>query len=51
MESLTRTRRIGGSLVVTLPREIVRAEGITEGELVEINVKKTGDVNGPFRKS
>ena len=37
---LTRTRREGGSLVVTLPKDLVRSEGIKEGELVEVTVKK-----------
>lgn len=40
MESLTRTRKIGGSIMVTVPREIVRAENIHENELVKIDVKK-----------
>lgn len=45
MKSLTRTRAIGGSLVVTIPREVVKEESIQEGELVEIEigkVKKSG---------
>lgn len=41
MKTLTRTRAIGGSLVVTIPKEIIREESIHEGELVEIEVKKT----------
>jgi len=41
MKTLTRTRAIGGSLVVTIPKEIVREEFLKEGELVEIEVKKT----------
>jgi antitoxin component of MazEF toxin-antitoxin module len=40
MKTLSRTRAIGGSLIVTIPREIVREESIQEGELVEIEVKK-----------
>jgi len=40
METVTRTRRIGGSLVVTIPKEIVREEGIQEDEIVKIEVKK-----------
>ena len=40
MESLTTTRRIGGSLVVTLPKKIVDEESIGEGEIIQINVKK-----------
>ena len=40
MQSLTRTRSIGGSLVVTVPKEIVREESLREGELVRIEVEK-----------
>jgi len=40
MEAVTRTRRIGGSLVVTIPIEIVKEENIKEGELVEIGIGK-----------
>jgi antitoxin component of MazEF toxin-antitoxin module len=37
---LTRTRKIGGSLVVTLPKELVETQKIKENEFVEISVKK-----------
>jgi len=40
MKILTRTRGIGGSLVVTIPREIVREKSIVENELLEIDVEK-----------
>ncbi len=40
MKTLTRTRGIGGSLVVTIPKEIVKEELLSEGELVEIQVEK-----------
>ncbi len=40
MKSLTRTRAIGGSLLVTIPKEIVREEGLKEGELIEIDVNR-----------
>ncbi len=40
MEAIAKTRAIGGSLVVTIPSEIVKLENIQEGEYVEINVKK-----------
>lgn len=40
MKTITRTRKIGGSLVVTIPKEIVKEEGIREGEIVEIEVEK-----------
>lgn len=40
MKSITRTRAIGGSLVVTIPKEIVKEETLTEGEVVSIEVSK-----------
>lgn len=40
MEALTKTRAVGGSLVVTIPIEIVREENLGENEVVEIQVKK-----------
>lgn len=39
-ECLAKTRKVGGSLVVTLPKELVESEKIKEGEIVEIKVKK-----------
>jgi len=39
--SLTRVRKVGGSLVVTIPKEVAEAEGIKEGEIVQVTVKKT----------
>lgn len=38
--ALAKTRKIGGSLVVTLPIEIIKDQNIEEGEVVEIKVKK-----------
>lgn len=38
--ALVRTRRVGGSLVVTLPKELVESKKIREGEIIEITVKK-----------
>jgi len=40
METLTRTRAIGGSLVVTIPKEIVDEASLKEGELIKIKVEK-----------
>jgi len=40
MKSITRTRTIGGSIVVTIPKNIVKEESLKEGELVEIEVSK-----------
>jgi AbrB family looped-hinge helix DNA binding protein len=38
--ALVKTRRVGGSLVITLPKEVTESIGIKEGEIVEITVKK-----------
>lgn len=40
MEVLARTRKLGGSIIVTIPKEIVKEQGIQEDELIEIQVKK-----------
>ncbi|MDP3728182.1 MAG: AbrB/MazE/SpoVT family DNA-binding domain-containing protein [bacterium] len=40
METLTKTRKVGGSLVVTIPREIVELEDLQENQLVKIEVHK-----------
>lgn len=37
---LTKTRRVGGSIVVTIPKELVETEKIKANEYVEITVKK-----------
>lgn len=37
---LTKTRKVGGSIVVTLPKEMVETQKIKENEYVEITVKK-----------
>ncbi len=39
-ECLAKTRKVGGSLVITLPKEIVESKKIKEGEIIEISVKK-----------
>jgi antitoxin component of MazEF toxin-antitoxin module len=38
-----KTRKIGGSIVVRIPKEVVEKEGITEGAFVEIDVRKPKD--------
>ena len=40
METITKTRKIGGSLVITIPRTIVEQEGLTENQMVKIEIKK-----------
>ncbi len=38
--SLVKVRKVGGSLVVTIPKELVESEGIREGEVIMVDVKK-----------
>ncbi len=40
MESITKTRKVGGSLMVTLPKELVEAERLSPEQTVKIQVKK-----------
>jgi len=48
--SFVRTRKVGGPLVVTLPKELVKSKKIKEGEIVEITVKKiSGDGLGVLK--
>ena len=37
---LTKTRKVGGSIVVTLPKELVETLNIKENQCLEITVKK-----------
>ena len=37
---LAKTRKVGGSIVVTLPKELVETQQIRENQYVEITVKK-----------
>ncbi len=39
-QCLAKTRKVGGSIVVTLPKEIVDLQQIKENEYVEITIKK-----------
>jgi antitoxin component of MazEF toxin-antitoxin module len=40
MKAVTRARSVGGSLMVTIPKEIANESSISEGELIEIEVSK-----------
>ena len=37
---LTKTRKVGGSIVVTLPKELVENQKIKPDEIIEITVRK-----------
>ncbi len=40
MKAVARARKIGGSIIVTIPKEIVKEESIKEGQIVEIEIKR-----------
>ena len=40
MEAFVKSRRLGGSLIVRIPREIVEEEQITTGQTLIIDIKK-----------
>ncbi len=39
-ETIQYTRKVGGSLMVTIPKEIAELENIHSGEMVRIEIKK-----------
>ena len=39
-KAVSKARKVGGSLMVVIPREVVEQEDIREGELLEIEVRK-----------
>ncbi len=39
-ETIQRAKRIGGSLMVRIPKDIVELEAIHEGESVQLEIKK-----------
>jgi antitoxin component of MazEF toxin-antitoxin module len=44
MHTKSKVKRWGNSLGVVLPKALVEAEGLTEGEEVEVTVRKVSDV-------
>ncbi len=40
IKSLAKTRKVGGSIVVTIPSEVVKTEQIEEDQWIEIEVRK-----------
>ncbi len=39
-EAIVTARRLGGSLIVVIPKTVAKEEGITEGEAIRIRIKK-----------
>ena len=40
MESITKLRKVGGSIVATVPKRIIELEGLVPGQTVTIQIKK-----------
>jgi antitoxin component of MazEF toxin-antitoxin module len=40
-KALARAKKVGGSIMIRLPKEVVQQEDIHEGEMVELDVRKT----------
>jgi hypothetical protein len=43
LKSVSRIRSIGGSLVVTIPKEIVKEKSLSEGELIELEIERPSE--------
>jgi bifunctional DNA-binding transcriptional regulator/antitoxin component of YhaV-PrlF toxin-antitoxin module len=39
-KALVKARKVGGSLMITIPKELVEQEDIKEGEIIEVEVRK-----------
>ena len=50
MRAKSKLRRWGNSYGVVVPKEVVEKEGLKEGELVEISVRRATDVRRLFGK-
>ncbi len=40
MESITKLRKVGGSIVATVPKKIIELEGLMPGQIVKIKIEK-----------
>ncbi|MEK6875606.1 MAG: AbrB/MazE/SpoVT family DNA-binding domain-containing protein [Nanoarchaeota archaeon] len=45
METQTKAKRIGGSIGIIIPKEIVEKEGIRANDTIKIRIEKTADLN------
>lgn len=50
MQAKSKLKRWGNSYGIVVPKEIVEKEGLKEGELVEISVRRAVDVRRLFGK-
>lgn len=40
MEGITKLRKVGGSLIATVPKKIIDLEGLSEGQMIKIKIEK-----------
>lgn len=40
MEGITKLRKVGGSIVATVPKKVIELEGLIPGQTVKIKVEK-----------
>lgn len=40
MENITRLRKVGGSVVATVPKKLIELEGLLPGQIVKIKIEK-----------
>lgn len=40
MEGITKLRRVGGSIVATVPKKLIELEGLMQGQTVKIKVER-----------
>ena len=45
MEAIVKAKKLGGSIAVVIPKELVERERIHPKDTLKINVQKTGDLN------
>lgn len=50
METLVKTKQVGGSLCVVIPKEIVEKERILVEDIIKIDVKKPDNLNSLWGK-
>jgi len=50
VQTKSKLKRWGNSYGVVVPKEVVEKEGLREGELVEISVRRAADVGRLFGK-
>ncbi len=41
MEVLTKLRKVGGSVMARIPKEVLEQESLHEGDIVKLEIKKT----------